>query len=123
MNERLGETDEAERGPEVLLGQALVAQHHRERRTGDRRHRVEQADAAAEHEPDRLLRSDRSSIAGGLKQDEREQRDERPELQPAGIDLRHQRGAEQDARQQSDDDGQDTPPHAFGSAARFTHRT
>ena len=52
---RFGQPDEAERGAEVLLRQPLVAQHHRQRRTGDRRHRIEHADAAAEHEADRPL--------------------------------------------------------------------
>jgi hypothetical protein len=40
---RFGEPDEAERGSEVPLGEALIAQHHGQRRSGDRRDGVEYA--------------------------------------------------------------------------------
>ena len=109
---RFGEPDEAERCAKVLLRQPLVAQHHRQRRSRNRRHRVEHADAAAEHEPDRPLGLDRPSISCGLKQDQRQQHDERAEPQPARVDHRHDRGAEDHAWQQADHDRQHAPPHA-----------
>ncbi len=109
---RFSQTDEAERGPEVLLGQALIAQHHRERRTRDRCHRVQQTDTAAEDESDRSLGPDGPPVARGLNEDQRQKNDESAELQPTGIDPRHERGAEQHTGREADDDGEDAAPDA-----------
>ena len=59
---RLGEADEPERRAELALVEALVVQHHRQRRPGNRRHRIEHAEAEAERQADRPSRT--GSAAG-----------------------------------------------------------
>ena len=107
---RFRQPDETQCGAKVFLRQTLVAQHHRQRWSRDRRDGVEHADAAAKNQPHRPFGPYGPSIPCGLKQDQRQQHDERAEPEPAWVDHRNNRGAEDDARQQPDDDRQHAAP-------------
>ena len=82
---RFGESDQPEPGSEVLLGEALVAQHESQRRTRDGRDRVEHAEPPAEGQADGALRFDGPAHPGRLQQNQRQQHDERGELEPARL--------------------------------------
>ena len=68
------------------LREPLVVQRNRQRRPRDRRHRIQHADAGAEDQRRRSLRLNRPPEAGRLQQDQRQQHDERVELQPVRAD-------------------------------------
>ena len=109
---RFGQPDESQRGSKLLFRQSLVVQHHRERGTGNRRHCIEHAQPASEAEPHRPLSADRPPIPSGLKQDQRQQDDERVEAQARRADTRHDERSNHDAGDEAEHDRQHASPHA-----------
>ena len=107
---RFGQPHESERRAEFCLGETLIAQRHGEWWSGNRGDRIEHADAATEHEARRSLRANRPAISGGLKEDEREQREVSRQLQISRIDARHDHRADDDAGRQADHDGEHPAP-------------
>src|SRR6266516_4734444 len=82
---RFGKPHEPESGAEVLLGKPLVAQHESQRWTGDGGDGIQHAERPAERQADGALGFDGPANARGLQQNQRQQHDERSELEPARL--------------------------------------
>ena len=108
---RFREANQPECRAELLLGEPLVAERDRERRTRDGRHRIEHAEPPAEREAGRTFGLDRPPEAGRLQEDQRQQRHVRDQLQPVGVDHRHQHRPDDDAGRKRDDDRAVDPQH------------
>ncbi len=108
---RYRETDQRHRGPELQLDEPLVVQQHRQGRAGDCRDCIEDAHAGANERPGSSFRADRAPKPGGLQQNQRQKHGEGAELQPVGIDPRHDKRSDDDARGEAEDDWQDAAPH------------